>query len=142
MSVGVLLITHNRIGEELLSTTRTILCGCPLPTAHLDVPQDSDTPDMTDRAHKLLSTLDEGDGVLILTDAFGATPSNVAVRLGSRAGTAVVSGVNLPMLLRVMNYPNLPLEALRDKAYSGGRDGVLLVEPTPNEQSQRHERRQ
>ena len=141
MSVGLLIITHNRIGQELLHTARTILGTCPLATAHLDVAQDSNPEHMVSRGTNLLSRLDSGDGVLILTDAFGATPSNVAVRLGDQAGTAVVSGVNLPMLLRVLNYPDLDLPALRDKAYTGGRDGVLLVDLSPLEQPRRHERR-
>ncbi|MCS4504745.1 PTS system mannose-specific EIIAB component [wastewater metagenome] len=140
MSVGLLIITHNRVGQELLNTARTILGACPLETAHLNVPQDSSPEAMVHRGTELLTRLDSGDGVLILTDAFGATPSNVAVRLGERMGTAVVSGLNLPMLLRVLNYPDLPLAALRDKAYTGGRDGVLLVEPTPAEQDRHHER--
>ncbi|PWG65211.1 PTS sugar transporter subunit IIA [Spiribacter halobius] len=131
MSVGVLLVTHNRLGEELLRTARTILGGHPLATGTLGVPQDSDPSAALQRGLTLLGQLDDGDGALILTDAFGSTPSNVAVRLGQQAGAPVISGVNLPMLLRVLNYPQLPLEELRAKALSGGRDGILLVEPSP-----------
>ncbi|MDZ7808826.1 MAG: PTS sugar transporter subunit IIA [Arhodomonas sp.] len=140
MSVGLLIVTHNRIGQELLHTANTILGTCPLYTRHLDVPQDSSLEAMVRRGMRMVQELDAGDGVLILTDAFGATPSNVAVQLGDRIGTAVVSGVNLPMLLRVLNYPELPLTALRDKAYTGGRDGVLLVEPTPKDRTGGDER--
>ena len=75
----------------------------------------------------ILDQLDEGDGVLVLTDAYGSTPSNIACRLGARRQVAVVTGLNLPMLLRVLNYPALPLDELKEKAVSGGRDGVLLV---------------
>lgn len=131
MSVGMLLVTHNRLGEELLRTARAILGGHPLATGTLGVPQDGDPAVALERGLTLLGQLDDGAGTLILTDAFGSTPSNVAVRLGQHAGAPVISGVNLPMLLRVLNYPDLPLEELRAKALSGGRDGILLVEPSP-----------
>ncbi|MBW3546289.1 MAG: hypothetical protein KY428_11955, partial [Bacteroidetes bacterium] len=64
---------------------------------------------------------DSGDGVLVLTDAFGSTPSNIAMRLSRQSGVTVVSGLNLPMLLRVMNYPQLSLEELQiNNALPGG----------------------
>lgn len=133
MSVGVLLVTHNRIGEELLATVNGIMGPAPLPCAALSVSTTPDLPELVEQGRKQITALDDGDGVLVLTDAFGSTPSNVAVRLGSYAGTGVVSGVNLPMLLRVMNYPDLPLDALHERAYTGGRDGVIRVEPPSGE---------
>lgn len=133
MSVGVLLLTHNRIGEELLDTTKIILGFCPLATEQLGIPRNSDPAAMAEHGLRLLAALDDGDGVLILTDAFGATPSNVAARLAARPRTAVIAGLNLPMLLRVYNYPALSLADLTDKALSGGRDGILTVQPD-NEQ--------
>jgi PTS system ascorbate-specific IIA component len=63
----------------------------------------------------------------VLTDCLGSTPSNVASRLAEGHQAAVIAGVNLPMLLRVLNYPQLSWQDLRDKAITGGRDGVLLV---------------
>ena len=128
MSVGLLLITHHRIGEELVHTARSILGLCPLRTAHLNVSQGGDPAEALQRGTRILQRLDSGDGVLILTDAFGSTPSNVAARLGEQTRTAVVAGVNLPMLLRVLNYPDLALADLQQKAITGGRDGVLSVE--------------
>ncbi|RFA30282.1 PTS fructose transporter subunit IIA [Alkalilimnicola ehrlichii] len=127
MSVGLLLVTHNRIGEELLETACTTLGLCPLATRSLAVIQDADPDQLLQRCEALLTEVDSGDGVLVLTDAFGSTPSNIAMRLGRRPGVTVVSGLNLPMLLRVMNYPQLGLEELQHKAVSGGQDGVILV---------------
>ena len=66
-----------------------------------------------------------GDGVLVLTDLYGSTPSNIACKLRRHGHVRVVSGVNLPMLIRVLNYPDLDLDSLKEKALSGGRDGVL-----------------
>lgn len=127
MSVALLLITHNLIGKELLDTAEIVLGSCPMRTAHLNVEQGSDPNEVVRRGLELLRGLDEGDGILILTDAFGSTPSNVAVRLSEDERIAVVAGINLPMLLRVLNYPELSLPELQDKALTGGRDGVLLV---------------
>jgi PTS system ascorbate-specific IIA component len=69
--------------------------------------------------------LDQGDGVLVLTDIYGSTPSNIASHLSSRPGVQVVAGLNLPMLLRVLNYARLDLATLAEKAVSGGREGVV-----------------
>jgi PTS system ascorbate-specific IIA component len=79
-------------------------------------------------ANVMCERLDDGDGVLVLTDLFGSTPSNISVRLLSRGNIEVVSGVNLSMLIRVMNYPELSLPILVTKALTGGHDGINLCE--------------
>ena len=128
MSVGILLVTHNRIGHELLETARETLGFCPVQTRTLEVAPDGDPADLTERAMDLVALLDDGDGVLVLTDCYGSTPSNVASRLARDRRIMVIAGVNLPMLLRVFNYPGLALTDMADKARTGGRDGVILVE--------------
>ncbi|HKJ94467.1 MAG TPA: PTS fructose transporter subunit IIA [Gammaproteobacteria bacterium] len=137
MSVGLLVVTHNRIGHEFMRTASNILGLCPLTAECLAIEPDSDPGQVQRRGEAILRRLDQGDGVLILTDAFGSTPSNVAMRLGEDIGTAVVSGINLPMLLRVLNYPGLSLHDMQEKALSGGRDGVLLVESSSGQQQRR-----
>lgn len=127
MSVGVLLVTHGKLGESLLGTARQILGVCPLAVCCLAVEQDTDPLKALESGRRLAAELNSGDGLLVLTDCFGSTPSNVAIRCAVGHPAAVVAGVNLPMLLRVLNYPQLPWQALREKAISGGRDGVLLV---------------
>ncbi len=126
MSVGLLIITHHDVGRVLLDATITMLGAQPIPTALLSVTTDRDPDAMLDRAHQLARDIDSGDGVLVLTDLFGSTPSNVAWNFQLNHHAAVVAGVNLPMLLRVMNYPKLSLTELAEKAVSGGRDGVLM----------------
>jgi PTS system ascorbate-specific IIA component len=125
VNVGILLITHDNIGALLLQTAIDILGICPLSTSALSAPPDCDTEAILEEARQLTQQLDNGDGVLVLTDLYGATPSNIACRLHRFHDVRVVSGVNLPMLIRVLNYPDLDLEGLRRKAVSGGRDGVL-----------------
>lgn len=126
MSVGVLLVTHGNLGSELIATAEGILGMCPLQTEFLSIPSDVDIEAAKTRAAKLCAQLDEGDGVLILTDMYGSTPSNIVNQLLQRDKVAVISGVNQPMLIRVMNYPALDLQEMIIKAISGGHDGIVM----------------
>ncbi len=123
MSVGLLIITHEGIGQNLLSTATKMLGSCPLNCQVLAAEENIDPDILIRRAKAMLSELDTGDGVLILTDMFGATPSNVASKLTGKKLTCV-SGINLPMLVRVLNYKELDLNGLTEKAHSGGIEGV------------------
>lgn len=125
MSVGLLLITHNRIGVELLETATRMLGRCPLAAISLPVTVQDDPDQLREVAERCAKRLDDGSGVLVLTDLFGSTPANIATALGAGERVRVLAGVNLPMLVRVLNYPELELAALADKALSGGRDGVM-----------------
>lgn len=124
MKVGLLLITHGPVGQDLLDTAIAVLGTCPLQTRCLSVPMNCDPDALTTRGKSLVEELDEGDGVLIMTDLYGSTPSNIACRLGGER-VVVVAGLNLPMLIRVLNYPALGLADLQTKALSGGRDGIM-----------------
>lgn len=127
--VGLLLITHNDIGNALLNTATHMLGMCPLMVSALPVLPDCDPEAMVRRSRELVRQLDHGDGVLVLSDMYGSTPSNIAARLAADGEVMVVCGVNLPMLVRVMNYPRLSLPDLADKAESGGRDGIFPYVP-------------
>lgn len=126
MSVGLLLISHGTIGKALLQSAVDVLGVCPLPAAFLSVPSSCDPPLVLEKARELADRLDEGNGVLVLTDMFGATPSNIACRLRDQKDVRVIAGMNLPMLIRVLNYPRLGLDELEEKALTGGWDGVLV----------------
>lgn len=129
MTVGVLIIAHGQIGPSLLDTS-TMVCGlCPLTVETLSIPFDSNPDKMFEQASGMLEELDSGTGVLILTDMYGSTPSNIANRFLDSGRVRVVAGINLPMLIRVFNYPELDLDALADKAVTGGHDGVLAGIP-------------
>lgn len=125
MTVGLLIVTHGGIGHELASAAAGMLGPCPLPTRILSVAQRDDPDTVRRDALAAVAALDEGAGVLVLTDAYGSTPSNIAYSLGDREAVRVVSGISLPMLLRVLNYPALPLEKLAEKAVSGGHVGII-----------------
>lgn len=126
MTVGVLIITHEQLGDVLLHNTEHILGVCPLQTKTLNVPFNADPDALLGVARELVQSLDEGDGVLVLTDLYGATPSNIAHRLLHHDPVKIVTGINMPMLMRVMNYPALRIEKLVDKAIAGGQEGIFI----------------
>ena len=128
MSVGLLLITHNQIGEDLLHTAASMMGEVPLETRCLPVSQSEDPDQLYEQAMQAYEALHTGDGVLVLTDMYGSTPSNIANRLLHQPKVQVIAGVNLPMLVRILNYPSLRLHELVNKALSGGHDGILLCE--------------
>ncbi len=126
MNVGILMITHGNVGAVLLQAATHVLGVCPLTTQTLSAPPDCDPDQIYLEALTITQKLDHGDGVLVLTDLYGSTPCNIACRLHEQHAVSVVAGLNLPMLVRLLNYPDLPLGELTEKAVSGGRDGVQL----------------
>lgn len=127
MSVGLLIITHNTIGSALLETATKMLGACPLRAETLEITEDMERDLLLGQARAMAAGLDSGEGVLVLTDLYGSTPANIANALADE-GVRVLAGVNLPMLVRVLNYAALPLAELADKGLSGGRDGVLCAQ--------------
>ena len=130
MSVGLLLLSHDGIGSAIFATASQMIVHCPLNTKLLAVPQDCNPEEMIKRATLLMEELDTGDGVLILSDLYGSTPCNIALACTFGNKVMAVAGLNLPMLIRVMNYPQLNLAELTIKALSGGKDGVVELEAT------------
>jgi PTS system mannose-specific IIA component len=127
--VGLLIVTHDQIGTALLETATQMIGMCSLMVEVLPVTADCDPDAMVEQGRAMVSKLDTGDGVLILTDMYGSTPSNIAARLADNHQVLVVSGINLPMVVRVMNYPRLAVAELAVKAESGGRDGIFYCVP-------------
>jgi PTS system ascorbate-specific IIA component len=123
--IGVLLITHGRLGSHFVETVTGMIGDLPRPTEALEVHRHDDPDERSNAAAAALARLDDGDGVLIITDAFGSTPSNIATRATGAHGTRVVAGINLSMLVRVYNYPHLALDDLAASAIEAGRAGVM-----------------
>jgi PTS system ascorbate-specific IIA component len=123
--IGILIVTHGAIGESLLSSAAHILDGNPAQVATLGVSRQDDPDDLILRARRLIKQVNTGDGVLVLTDIFGATPGNVIARLLEDGQVEGVSGVSLPMLLRVLTSRNCSLSAAVQRALSGGAEGLV-----------------
>jgi mannose PTS system EIIA component len=127
MACGILLVTHPGIGASLLAVATALLRQLPLKTEAFEVPLDADLGALLPQASAALRRVDGGDGVLVLTDLYGASPSNLAGQL-ARLGTPVrrVSALSLPMLLRVMNYAEQGLDQLPATAAAGTRNGAIV----------------
>ena len=130
MAVGVLLMSHNHVGTELLNTARQMLSCYSLPTKVISISTEDDRDVITQKLQQTLIETDQGQCILILTDMFGSTPSNIACDVSERHDIRIVSGLNLPMLIRVLNYPHLSLDELEHKAITGGKEGVAQCHHT------------
>lgn len=129
MSVGLLLITHPGVGSSLLHSATRILSGNSLNPRCLEVPIDAELHRIREQASIMIREMDQGDGILILTDLYGATPNNVARELAMSDKVAVLAGLNLPMLVRAFNYPDLGLAELCTLVAEGGVRGITSCTP-------------
>ena len=130
MSVGILIISHDGIGPAVLGTAQHMLGKCPLKARLLAASRDCNPDELCADAVEQMKALDEGDGILIITDLYGSTPPNIAQRLAVQRNVRAISGLSLSMLIRILNYPQLDLEQLTEKAISGGREGINLINNT------------
>ena len=128
--IGVLLITHGSFGESLVQNVCHVLNKRPPLMAQLGVAAQDDPLDILPLARLLLREVDSGEGVLVMTDVFGATPGNLALKLLEPGRIEGVAGVNLPMLLRALTYRAKGMETMLQKAISGAHDGVVKL-PVP-----------
>ena len=127
MTVGLFLVTHPGGASHYNGLLERLLGRVPLPLGHFELQFNADIDTVLPYASGAMRRVDRGHGVLILTDLYGASPSNLAAQL-TRLGIPArrVSGLSLPMLLRVCNYPDLALDELASIAVTGGKTGVIL----------------
>jgi len=125
--IGILLVSHGAFGESLIHCASHVLGKRPLYVRQLGVTVHDDPDEILPTAEDLIRFLDQGQGVLVMTDIYGATPSNIAMRLLKPGQVEGIAGVNLPMLIRALTYRDEPLEAVVAKALSGGSEGVVRM---------------
>jgi len=125
--IGILLITHSTLGESLIHCASHVLNKRPTRLKQLSITAQDDPFNLLPQARTLVKELDEGDGVLILTDMYGGSPANIGAKLIVPGRVEGVAGVNLPMLIRVLTYRDKPLQTIVTKAVSGGCDGVVRM---------------
>lgn len=130
MSIGLLIITHNHTGKDLLLSATNMFGHCPLQARTIEVFDDSNPDQLKAEAAQMVKQLDSGEGVLILADMYGSTPGNIATSLYQENKIHVLAGVNLPMLARIFNYAQLGLHEITDAAITGGQKSIIECKPT------------
>lgn len=123
--IGILIIAHGGFGESLLECAKHVIGNEPRQVAYLAVTNQDDPDHLLPVAQNLVAKLNEGDGVLVLSDMYGATPCNIVSKLLDPGVVEGVAGVNMPMIVRTMTYRHESLMALVEKAVAGGREGVV-----------------
>ncbi len=124
--IGILIVAHGTLGESLIQCATHVLGERPPLLAPLDVTAQTQLT-MLEVGRDLIGELDQGDGVLLLSDVYGATPCNTMCRLLKPGKVEGIAGVNLPMLMRAITYRSSTLESLVAKAVAGGQEGVLYI---------------
>jgi PTS system ascorbate-specific IIA component len=126
--IGILIVSHGAFGEALIHSASHVMGKRPMYLRQLGVTVHDDPEQILPVAEDLIRFLDQGAGVLVLTDIYGATPSNIAARLLRPGRVEGLAGVNLPMLIRALTYRDQPLGILIEKALAGAAEGVMRME--------------
>ena len=124
MRTALFLITHPGIASNLLEVAESIIKKTSKNLAFQEVPMGAQPETVTEEIEHKIEALDTTDGIIFITDIYGSTPSNIAQSLADRYGSTLISGVNLPMVIRLLNYRGEPENTLLDKAVGGGQKGI------------------
>lgn len=123
--IGILIIAHGSLGESLMECAKHVIGNEPRQVKFLAVTTQDDPNMLITKAQALVTELNSGEGVLVLSDMYGATPCNIVSKLLKPGVIEGVAGANMPMIVRTMTYRHESLMALVEKAVSGGREGVV-----------------
>lgn len=123
--IGILIVAHGTLGESLIHCASHVMGERPPQLRQLGVSVHDDPSGLLPQAQELVRELDRGDGVLVLSDIYGATPCNLVGKLLKPGRVEGIAGVNLPMLVRALAYRHETLEVLIEKAVAGGCGGVI-----------------
>jgi len=127
MKTEIIIITQKHVGTALVKAAKNIFGKLPLPVIAVSVNYRTKPEALLHKLCRVIQKTEEHTSLLILTDLYGSTPSNIATKLCDicQRPTRLVAGLNLPMLIKVLNYANLPAQQLAEKAIAGGKQGVL-----------------
>ncbi|MEY3441473.1 MAG: hypothetical protein RL493_711 [Pseudomonadota bacterium] len=126
--ISILLITHGELGKSLIECATHVLGDKPLFLESLSIENDCTHESMFRQISERINLLDQGDGVLILTDIFGATPCNIITKIIKPGKVSAIAGVNLSMLIRTISYRNESFDSLISKAIQGAQDGIIHIQ--------------
>jgi mannose PTS system EIIA component len=125
--IGLLIISHCDLGKELLNAAELIMGRLEAASA-ISITQTTESEELLKTISKEIKALDRGKGVLVLTDMFGGTPSNLSFSFLKEGAVDVLTGVNLPMVVEVaQNRQRLTLSELGEKAKEAGTRGIALA---------------
>jgi PTS system ascorbate-specific IIA component len=126
--VGILLMTHAPLGQAFIAAVNHVFRG---PTEHIeaiDVAPDQDLAEVQALAKEAIKRVDDGDGVLVITDIKGGTPSNCCNSLADAGHVEVIAGISMPMLLRAITYRRDTLDVVVEMALAGAQNGAVRVD--------------
>jgi PTS system ascorbate-specific IIA component len=126
--IGILLLTHAPLGQAFVDAASHVFHGHPPRLEAIDVVADQDTGEVKRLANEAIARLDDGSGVLVITDVMGGTPCNCTLVLSQPEHVEVIAGISLPMLLRALTYRNSALDVVTEMALAGGQGGACRVD--------------
>jgi len=126
--VGILLLTHAPLGQAFIAAATHVFRGVPVQTEAIDVLADQDPEEIKKLAQQAIGRINDGSGVLVITDVMGGTPSNCTLQLCVPGEIEVIAGISLPMLLRAITYRHNTLDVALEMALSGGQNGACRVD--------------
>jgi PTS system mannose-specific IIA component len=126
--VGILLLTHSPLGNAFIEAATHVFRGRPERIESVDVWADQDPAEVRALAKEAIARIDDGSGVLVITDVMGGTPSNCTLQLAQPGHVEVIAGISLPMLLRALTYRNDTIDVVVEMALAGGQSGVVRVD--------------
>jgi PTS system mannose-specific IIA component len=133
--IGLLVATHGSFGEALLATVGMIVGPCTQACA-ISLSRDGSPEELRSLLGRAVREVDSGDGVLIMADMFGGTPANVGMALLTPSRIELLTGVNLPMVIKFMTYrERYALEELAALLKEHARDGIVLASEVVRRQS-------
>jgi PTS system mannose-specific IIA component len=137
--IGIMLVSHEPLGTALLNCTRHIFGRLPVQLAALDVIPDEDPQGAIQAARELLVRINDGSGVIVFTDVFGATPSRIALALHEPNRVRVIAGVNLPILIKALGNRRGPLEDVLVSLVQSGQNAIQVIAPEVPGKAGEHE---
>ena len=126
--VGILLLTHAPLGRAFIEAATHVFRGIPERVEALDVIADQNPDEVRTLALEAIARLNDGSGVLVITDVMGGTPSNCTLQLCQPGEVEVIAGISLPMLLRALTYRHNSLDVMIEMALAGGQNGACRVD--------------
>ena len=126
MSIAIFLITHEGIASSLLNIGKSIIQKPIDNISFIEVPMDTEVDVVTKNIETKISTLNLSDGIIFITDIYGSTPANIAKKFATNYDTSLLSGINLPMIIRLLSYRDEDSQTILKKALEGACQGIHI----------------